>query len=49
MGKATRMAPKLRQIVPTIQGRIPPFVMESMGACVRNVQVIARHPLVTRK
>jgi hypothetical protein len=37
----------MRQIVPTMQGRIPPRVMESMGGWVKNVHEIARHPLET--
>ena len=49
MGRATRIAPRLRQMVPTIQGKIPPFVMESIGGWVRNVQLMARQPFATRK
>jgi hypothetical protein len=43
------MAPKLRRKVPTIQGKIPPLVMESKGAWVRKVQLMALHPLDRRK
>jgi len=32
-----------------MQGKMPPLVMESIGGWVRNVQLIARHPLLTRK
>jgi hypothetical protein len=32
-----------------MQGNMPPFVMESIGACVRKVQLIARQPLEIRK
>ena len=45
MGNAATIAPMPRQSVPTMQGRIPPFVMDSSGACVRNSQVMAFHPL----
>jgi hypothetical protein len=36
-------------MVPTIQGRIPPLVMESVGGWVRKVQLMALQPLLTRK
>ena len=49
MGRAIKMAPRLRQSVPTIHGRMPPLVMESMGGWVKNVQLMARQPLYTRK
>jgi hypothetical protein len=49
MGKANSIAPRLRPMVPTIQGRIPPLVMESMGGRVKNVQLIALHPLEIMK
>ena len=49
MGNATTMAPRPRQAVPTIQGKIPPLVIESMGGWVRNVQLMARQPFATRK
>jgi hypothetical protein len=49
MGSAAVMAPKLRHKVPTIQGRIPPLVMDSMGGWLRNSQLMARQPLATMK
>ena len=49
MGSATKIAPRLRQRVPIMQGRIPPLVMESMGGWVKNVQLMAFHPFETMK
>ena len=49
MGRATTMAPRLIHKVPMMHGRIPPYVMESIGGCVRKVQFMALQPFETRK
>lgn len=49
MGIAIKMAPILRHKVPTIHGRMPPFVIESIGGCVKNVQFMALHPFAIIK
>ena len=38
------MAPKDRRNVPTMQGKMPPWVMDSRGASVRNSQLMAGSP-----
>jgi hypothetical protein len=49
MGRATIRVIRQREVVPTMQGRIPPAVMESLGDCVKKSHEIARHPLDTIK
>ena len=45
-GKAKIMLPTIRHNVPTIAGKIPPFVMPWSGIAVRNSQFITLIPLI---
>jgi hypothetical protein len=40
------MEPKESQAVPTMAGRMPPPVMESVGKVLRQVQLTADKPLI---
>ena len=45
MGNATMALPVMSSSVPTIAGKMPPEVMPSVGASLRNSQLITPAPL----